>query len=176
MVNISEYELLSIETNAFEDIELDILKESLKVWKENPGNPYELTEMRDGRILAGFCLFYKTMDTEYSFDIHSFVVSSIYRNTALGGSLLSLVLEKISGMVNCGVLRVETSRNKELSVGDGFFQAHGFQLMGHIPDFYKSGNDYYIYVKQICQAEPGTVLPSSSEFHISRDSARFRSA
>lgn len=161
MVNISEIELLSIETNVFEDIELEILKETLKVWKEKPGDPYELVELRDGRTLAGFCLFYKTPDTEYTFDIHSFVLGSAYRNSALGGSLLALVTGKISSMMGYAVLRTETSRKKESSLTEGFYQAHGFQLIGHIPDFYKSDNDYYIYMKQISPVDTPSVSRSS---------------
>jgi len=173
MVNIGEYELLSIETNVFEDIELDILKETLKVWKENPGNPYELVEVRYDRIFAGFCLFYKSPDTEYTFDIQAFVVAPGYRNSALGGTLLSLVMDRISGRMQYGVLRIETSRSKESSVADGFFQAHGFQLIGHIPDFYKSENDYYIYMKQIGPTESPSDSRGSAGISGSRVPAGF---
>ncbi len=176
MVNIVEYELLSMETAVFEDIELDLLRETLKVWKDKPAKPYELVEVREGRTLAGFCLFYKSPDTEYTFDIHSFVIGSRYRNSAFGGSLLSLVMDKVSSLVSCGVLRIETSRNKENSVADGFFPSHGFQLIGHIPDFYKSDNDYYIYMKQICVPESEPVKSVSGGVFLSDEYPRFISA
>lgn len=153
MINIREYELLTLETGAFKDIELDILKEALETWKQNPGKPYELIELRDGRMLAGYCLYYRSPNTDYTYDVHSFVVGRDYRSSAVGQRLLELLEEAILTKDRYAVLRVETSRTKEASLGIEFFNANGFQTIGHIPGFYELDNDYYIYVRAVSQAQ-----------------------
>ncbi len=149
MINIREYELVSLETGAYRDIELDILKETLATWKENPGKPFELIELRDGSILAGFCLYYHAPNTEYTFDVHTFVVGRDYRNKAVGPRLIELLEERLLETRKYAVIRMETSRVKENAIGDEFFQSIGFQTIGHIPGFYDAENDYYIYVKAV---------------------------
>ncbi|PKL07496.1 MAG: hypothetical protein CVV51_13815 [Spirochaetae bacterium HGW-Spirochaetae-7] len=154
MINIREYELLSLETGAYRDIELDILKETLAAWKESPGAPFELIELRDGTVLAGFCLYYKAPNTEYTFDVHTIVVGRDYRNKAVGPRLIELLEERLLACRLYAVIRVETSKVKESAIGDSFFQSDGFQTIGHIPSFYDAENDYYIYVKAVSGAKP----------------------
>jgi ribosomal protein S18 acetylase RimI-like enzyme len=149
MINIREYELVSLETGAYRDIELDILKETLAAWKESPGAPFELIELRDGVILAGFCLYYKAPNTDYTYDVHTFVVGRDYRNRVVGPRLVELLEERLLESRKYAVVRVETSKVKEEAIGDAFFQANGFQTIGHIPAFYDTENDYYIYVKAV---------------------------
>jgi len=141
MINIREYELLSLETGAYRDIELDILKETLAAWKESPGSPFELIELRDGTVLAGF-------------DVHTIVVGRDYRNKAVGPRLIELLEERLLAARSYAVIRVETSKVKESAIGDSFFQNDGFQTIGHIPSFYDAENDYYIYVKAVSSARP----------------------
>ena len=56
MIDNREYESLARETGALRDIELEILKETISTWRERPGDPYTLIEVRDGKILAGFAV------------------------------------------------------------------------------------------------------------------------
>ena len=153
MINVREYELLTLETGSYRDIELDILRETLNVWKDKPGLPYELIELRDGQVLAGFCLYYRSPNTEYTFDIHTFVVGRDYRNKAVGPRLIELLEEHISAVVPYAVIRIETSKIKETAIGNGFFESVGFQTIGHIPGFYEIDNDYYIYVRAVSAAK-----------------------
>lgn len=154
MINIREYELLSLETGAYRDIELDILKETLAAWKESPGKPFELLELRDGIILAGFCLYYRSPNTDYTFDVHTFVVGRDYRGGAVGPRLMAMLEERLLQTNTYAVIRVETSKVKEQAVGEAFYQDAGFQTIGHIPAFYDSENDYYIYVKAVSSIRP----------------------
>ena len=149
MINIREYELVSLETGAYRDIEVDILKKTLPTWKENPGKPFELIELRDGSILAGFCLYYHAPNTEYTFDVHTFVVGRDYRNKAVGPRLIELLEERLLETRKYAVIRMETSKVKENAIGDEFFQSIGFQTIGHIPGFYDAENDCSIYVKPV---------------------------
>lgn len=143
-----------METGAYRDIELDILKEALSTWKERPGSPFELIELRDGVVLAGFCLYYRSPNTDYTYDIHTFVVGRDYKNKAVGPRLVELLEERLRETCRFAVIRIETSKVKENAIGDAFFQNIGFQTIGHIPSFYDAENDYYIYVRAVSAQAP----------------------
>jgi len=170
MITIREYELLSLETGAYRDIELDILKETLAAWKESPGTPFELIELRDGLVLAGFCLYHKSANTEYTYDVHTFIVGRDYRNRAVGPRLVELLEERLLESRTYAVIRVETSKVKETAIGDSFFQTSGFQTIGHIPGFYDSENDYFMYVKAVSKIKP-KVNPEPSVQTAGQDTA-----
>ncbi len=149
IADISEYEYLVLGLQILKDIELDILHETLLAWKQNPGNPYLLTEIRDGKQLAGFCIYYQSPNTEYSFDIHTFCVGVNYKHTQVADALLKQLEDEILKKHAHAVIRVETSQNKEMAIREDFFTKSGFQQIGHIPSYYDLGNDYFIYSKSI---------------------------
>lgn len=149
IVDISEYEYLVLGLQILKDIELDILHETLLAWKQNPGNPYMLTEIRDGKQLAGFCIYYQSPNTEYSYDVHTFCIGVNYKHTSVAEALLKQLEQEILSKHSYAVIRIETSQNKENAIGEEFFIKAGFQQIGHIPSYYELGNDYFIYSKSI---------------------------
>jgi hypothetical protein len=154
MIDASEYEKLARETGSFQDIELDILAETLRSWAESPGDPYTLLELRDGKILAGFALFRREPGTEYSFDIRAFCVDQSYIDSGVGSRLVAIVEEEILKLEATALLRFETSTKKLAAVGETTLPGSGYSLIGHIPDFYAEGDDYYMYARQLTKAEP----------------------
>lgn len=149
ITDISEYEYLIIGLQILKEIELDILHEALLTWKQNPGNPYYAEEIREGKQLAAFCIYYRSPNTEYSFDIHTFCVGINYKHTAIADKLLQQMEQRILRENEHAVLRIETSLAKENAIREGFYNNSGFQELGHIPSYYDFGNDYYIYSKSI---------------------------
>jgi hypothetical protein len=152
MIDLSEYEGLARETGAFKDIELDILKESLSEWQKRPGDPYTAFEVRDGRILAGFAVLCREASTEYTFDLRAICVDPSYIGKGVTAGLLGLVEEEILKSEKSAILRFETSRRKEASIGPDVLSGRGFALIGHIPDFYAPGDDYFMYAKHLRRA------------------------
>ncbi|MCX7024709.1 MAG: GNAT family N-acetyltransferase [Spirochaetes bacterium] len=167
MIDLHEYEQLALETGAFLDIELEIQKEALKTWEEKPGQSYFLVEIRDGKLLAGYCLYHRSPNTEFTLDIHSFVVGRDYRGKGVGTRLLDMVEEELAVTMGSAILRIEISRKKEWIIERDFFISNGFEMIGHIPDFYETDNDYYIYAKHIRRVDasrsPGSPEPGSGE-------------
>ncbi|HSV56409.1 MAG TPA: GNAT family N-acetyltransferase [Magnetospirillaceae bacterium] len=148
MMDTRELAQLAMESGAYRDIELDILIDTLDSWKAGPGRPYFLVEVQDDRRPAGFCLFKRASDTEFTFDIHTFLVGRQYRCKGPADRLLELVIEEVLLSARSAMIRVEISTIKESAVEPGFFPAHGFGILGHIPDFYSPGNDYWIYARR----------------------------
>ncbi len=149
MTNIQEYLQLARETKVYKDIELDILMETLSSWAKSPGDPCSVAELRDGKTLAGFAVYARAHNTEYTFDVRAICVDSVYRGKGVGQKLAEMIEEETIAQAPQAIIRFEISRRKEESVGSGFLLDRGFSLIGHIESFYDTENDYYIYAKHV---------------------------
>jgi GNAT superfamily N-acetyltransferase len=155
MTDLSEYEGLAAETGAYEDIELEILKEALLAWREAPGGPYAVVEIRDGRVLAGFALLCRETSTDFSYEVRAICVDPAYLGKGVAQELASKLEEEALGAESAAILRIETSTKKEAAFQAGLFQARSYSLIGHIPDFYGPGDDYFIYAKDLRRSSAG---------------------
>jgi ribosomal protein S18 acetylase RimI-like enzyme len=154
MIDQREYEGLARETGAYKDIELDILKEAISAWEKSPGNPYTILEIRDGKVLAGFAVMRREEATDYTFNAQAFCVDPSYLGKGVVDNLLSMLEREARSIAPSAILRFETSTEKEAAFGAGLLSARGYSLIGHIPDFYAAGNDYYMYAKHLHHREP----------------------
>jgi ribosomal protein S18 acetylase RimI-like enzyme len=149
MTDIREYIQLARETEAFKDIELDILKETLSSWAERPGDPCSVVELRDGKTLAGFAVYARAHNTDYTYDVRAICVDTSYRGKGVGQKLAEMIEEETISQAPQAIVRFEISRTKEEAVGAGFLLERGFSLIGHIKAFYATEDDYYIYAKHV---------------------------
>lgn len=152
MIDPLEYEGLAHETGAFKDIELEILKEMISAWQERPGDPYTILELRDGKVLAGFAAMCKEPNTDYTYSLRAFCVDRSYIGKGVASSILALVEEELLKKEASAILRIETSAAKEEAIGTGVLAGRGYALIGHIPDFYEPGDDYFMYAKHFRRA------------------------
>ncbi len=149
MTELKEYRDLARDSEAFKNIELDILGETLKDWLERPGDPHTLLELRDGRLLAGFAIMEKAGNTDFTFDIKAFCVDRAYIGKGVAQRLALMLEEEALARESACILRIETSGRKEASYGPGAFEGSGFALIGHIPAFYGEGDDFFMYAKHL---------------------------
>ncbi len=149
MIDLHDYEDLALESGAFKDIELDILKEILVEWQERPDTSHTVLELRDGKILAGFVAFCREAGTDYSFELRFLCVDRAYVGKGVAEALLDSIEEEVLRREASAIIRIETSTKKESTVGAGAFSAKAYATMGHITDFYGPGDDYYMYAKHI---------------------------
>lgn len=154
MVDTREYEELARETEAYKDIEIEILKESIESWQARPGDPYTILEIRDGRILAAFLALRHEEGSDYSFTIQTVCVDPAYRATGVADRLLDALEAEGLRLGESAILRFELSTEKAGALGDGVLESRGYALIGHIPDFYAKGSDYYMYAKIIHRRDP----------------------
>jgi hypothetical protein len=154
MIDLREYEDLARETGAYKDIELDILKEAFSAWEKNPGKPYTILEIRDGKVLAGFAVMRREDATDYTFNAQALCIDPSFLGKGVVESLLAMLEEESRRIAPSAILRFETSTEKEAAFGSGALLANGYSLIGHIPDFYAPGNDYFMYAKHLHLGEP----------------------
>jgi len=156
VTDIQDFIQLARDSGAYKDIELDILKETLLSWKERPGDPCSVVELRDGKVLAGFAVFARTQSTDFTWDVRAVSVDAIYRGKGVGQRLVDLIEEEILSSAAQAIIRFELSKRKEVAVGEGFLLDKGFSLIGHIEGFYELGDDYFIYAKHVSIHQPET--------------------
>jgi len=149
MIDLREYSDLARESGAYTDIELDILDEALSAWIKSPGKPNILVELRDGKVLAGFAVMRREEVTEYTFNTQTICVGSSYLGTGAMASLLAKLEGEIRQKADSAILRVETSTQKTAAFDVDALVDAGYSLIGHIPDFYAKGNDYFMYAKHL---------------------------
>jgi GNAT superfamily N-acetyltransferase len=154
MSELGEYEKLALETGAYRDIELEILKEALSAWSVQPGEPYWAVEVRDGRLLAGFGLLSKAANTEFTYDVIALCVEPGYAGKGVGKRLVQLLEEEVLGLETSAILRFETSSRKAASMGWDLLASGDYSMIGHIADFYEKGDDYFIYARHLLRPRP----------------------
>jgi GNAT superfamily N-acetyltransferase len=154
MIDIDECGKMAEESGALRDIELSILKEALSAWQARPGNPYTVMEVRDGRVLAGFAVFAKAANSDFTFDVLGLFVDGGYRDKAVGKKLIDLVEEEALRLAASAIVRFETSIRKIEAMGKGLLVENGYALIGHIADFYEKGDDYFIYARHLLRPRP----------------------
>lgn len=166
MMDTREYETLALQSGAYRDLEIGILKELLGSWREHPGDPNTLLELRDGRTLAGFAIIARARETDMTFDIRALCVDRLYKSKGVGSRLIDMLEEEALTGRRDVLVRIETSQIKEETIGTGLFIEKGYAMIGHIPDFYAPGDDYFIYARHVRPAPApaeGTSAPASGE-------------
>jgi hypothetical protein len=152
MIDLRECRDLLRESGAYTDTELDILDETLAAYSEAPGGAGVLAELRDGKVLAGFALASREEATEFTFSVRAICLGPSYLGTKAAADLLARLEEAVRGNASSSILRVETSSAKSAAFGAASLELAGYFLIGHIPDFYARGNDYFMYAKHLVRA------------------------
>jgi ribosomal protein S18 acetylase RimI-like enzyme len=124
----------------------------LQTWKDKPGEPYTILELRDGRLLAGFAVLSRAVNTDFTFDVPSICIERAYIGKGVGIRLVEMLEEEVLRIEGSAIMRFEISRRKEDAVGRGLFTEAGYALIGHIENFYETGDDYFIYARHLRRA------------------------
>ena len=161
-IKVEEFERIAARTGAFQSVEIDLLHETLASWKTSPGNPYILLEVRDGKTLAAFAIISKTSGRESTYDIRYLVVNRDYQQSRGGSYLLSLIDEELLKRGSYAVIRIESAGNKLQALGAATLEDAGYKLIGHIPNFFGEGNDYYYYIRAIYRPQPTEVATGAT--------------
>jgi GNAT superfamily N-acetyltransferase len=92
---------------------------------------------------------FREISTDYTFDAQAFCIDPSYLGKGVANRLLEMLEEETLRLAPSAILRFEISTEKEAAFGAGTLSAKGYSLIGHIPDFYSPGNDYFMYAKHL---------------------------
>lgn len=159
MKELEEYARIARYSGAFKDIELDLLLEGVEHAQAKPGQPNRLVELRDGRTLAGFALLHKALGTDHSYEVSGICLDPHYLGTVASAGLVARMEEELLLADTEAILRIELSDAKREAAGLQILPDLGYTLIGHIPDFYEPGADYYMYARHIARPHPEGKAP-----------------
>ncbi|MDP2792194.1 MAG: hypothetical protein Q8O15_10615 [Rectinemataceae bacterium] len=146
-VGLRDYEDLLSDSGGYRDIEIDMLGEAIESFRANPDKPYTVLEIRDGKTLASLVIAARIPSREYTFEIRCLCVDRDYISTKAGKHILGMIDEDFLRKNPKALIQYETSTKKLKSVGRELVESAGFNLIGHIPDFYSPGDDFFMYSK-----------------------------
>ncbi|MCS7166876.1 MAG: N-acetyltransferase [Gemmatales bacterium] len=98
--------------------------------------------------VAGFVIFGPTPLTVHTWDIYWIAVSRDVQRHGIGSRLLESAEARIRAQRG-KLVRVETSSLPTYEATRRFYEKHGYQRAGVIPDFYADGDDLVIYYKRL---------------------------
>jgi len=160
-VDTQELEKAAGRTGVFKAVEIDLLHETLLSWKNSPGDPYTVLELRDGKSLVAFSIISRISGRESTYDIRYLVVDRDYRSTEGGKHLLQLIDDELLAISSYAVIRLESSGFKLLNIGPDTLTESGYKIIGHIESYYGEGNDYYYLIKTAYRNPPKFTKPEA---------------
>jgi len=160
-VDTQELEKAAGRTGVFKAVEIDLLHETLLSWKNSPGDPYTVLELRDGKSLVAFAIISRISGRESTYDIRYLVVDRDYRSTEGGKHLLQLIDDELLANSSYAVIRLESSGLKLLNIGPDTLTEAGYKIIGHIESYYGENNDYYYLIKIAYRNPPKFTKPES---------------
>ncbi|MDX9783379.1 MAG: hypothetical protein RBT72_01315 [Spirochaetia bacterium] len=160
-VDTQELEKAAGRTGVFKAVEIDLLHETLLSWKNSPGDPYTVLELRDGKSLVAFAIISRISGRESTYDIRYLVVDRDYRSTEGGKHLLQLIDDELLANSSYAVIRLESSGLKLLNIGPDTLTEAGYKIIGHIESYYGENNDYYYLIKTAYRNPPKFTKPES---------------
>lgn len=155
--NFKEYETITSHSNAFKGVEIDLMIEILKDWKQSPGEPYTLLELRDGKTLVAFALIHRVAGRNFTFDIRFIVLDPDYRSSTAIQHLFDMIDAELLKKIPFAVIRIEISSVKKNSLGEQALENAGYSLIGHIPTYYGENDDFFLYIKAIFRNPPNFI-------------------
>ena len=146
---IKEYLAVAEGTRVFLPKEIEVLKEVLEDYENNPATTYRIFKELDISGVAGFVIFGKNSMTDFSWDVYWLVVSREKKSKGIGKKLMKMAEDCALKEDKRVILRVETSGRIEYKGARDFYNSIGYKEAGRIPDFYFPGDDLVVLYREI---------------------------
>jgi ribosomal protein S18 acetylase RimI-like enzyme len=128
---------------------LELIDEWLELGEQSGYLTYVLeAETEDAREVLGYVCFGPTPLTEATYDLYWIAVDKSKHRGGVGKRLLKFTEEEI---VRRGgkLLLIETSSQETYGGTIQFYERTGYELVGRVADYYKSGDDKLIFAKRL---------------------------
>ncbi len=128
---------------------VELVEEALRKGKES-GYFFIFADL--GSRLAGYCCYGPIPCTEGSFDLYWIAVDQELRARGLGRTLMAAAEKEIAEQGGRAVY-IETSSRPLYEPTRAFYLACAYRTAAVLKDFYRPGDDKYIFVKQLAGHE-----------------------
>src|SRR6476620_4640227 len=140
---------------------LELIDEWLELGAHSGYLTYVLeSQGEEGSEMLGYACFGPTPLTESTYDLYWIAVDKSKHRGGVGKRLLKFAEEEIARRGG-QMLLVETSSQETYGGTVQFYEKTGYELVGKIKEYYKSGDDKLIFMKQV--SAPVAVIPKEAE-------------
>jgi ribosomal protein S18 acetylase RimI-like enzyme len=135
-------------------IALELIDEWLELGEHSGYLTYVLeAQGEEGAEVLGYVSFGPTPLTESTYDLYWIAVDKSKHRGGVGKRLMKFTEEEIARRGGT-MLLVETSSQETYGGTIQFYEKTGYELVGKIKDYYKTGDDKLIFMKKVAVAAP----------------------
>lgn len=138
-------------TDIFYGEEVSVALELIDIALSMPGQEdYHLYVYEHEGSVAGYHCTGKRPLTDGVFDLYWIVVAPDTTGSGIGSALLHHAEQFVQAQKGRWIL-AETSSRKQYDKTRNFYKKHHYQVLAHIPDFYKPGDGMVVYGKHFAE-------------------------
>jgi len=116
--------------------------------RDPEGSGYYILVAEVASSVVGYISYGPTPLTEGTWDIYWIAVSAEKQGKGIGGALMAHAEDKIR-QAQGRLIIIETSSQREYEKTRRFHLSHGYEIIGHISDFYALGDGKLILQKRL---------------------------
>jgi ribosomal protein S18 acetylase RimI-like enzyme len=139
------------DTNHFNEEEINVAMELIDVYLNNKSQKdyiiYVYVDDDSGRT-AGYICYGRRPMTEGTYDLYWIAVDPNIHGKGIGSGMVEF-MEKDIIKLGGELILIETSGKPEYDGERGFYTKNGYDVQTVIQDFYKKGDDLFIYRKYL---------------------------
>lgn len=137
------------ETNHFNDDEIKVAIELIDVYlNDEKQQDYIIYTYENEKRAAGYICYGKRPLTDWTYDLYWIAVDPNIHGKGLGSKLVKHMEEDLRSAGGKLIL-IETSGKAEYENERKFYTKNGYEVQTIIKDFYRSGDDLYVYRKYL---------------------------
>ena len=147
----SKLRKILVDTNHFNKEEIKVALELIDIYLNNRRQKdyiIHVYETDDTKKTAGYICYGRRPLTEATYDLYWIAVDPNIHGKGIGSSLVSFMEEDIKKM-NGNLVLIETSGKEHYAGERMFYIKNGYDVQTIIKDFYKPGDDLYVFRKYL---------------------------
>lgn len=136
-------------TGNFNDEEINVAMELIDITINNSGQKdYIVDVFEDNGSAAGYICYGRRPMTAGTYDLYWIAVNPMIHGKGIGSRLISN-MEKELVKQDARLVLIETSGKPDYEGERAFYEKNGYAIQTIIKDFYRYGDDLYIYHKYL---------------------------
>jgi ribosomal protein S18 acetylase RimI-like enzyme len=142
---------IAAEVGVFDEEEIATVYELFDEYAADPlGSGYYFLTYREAGQVLGFACYGPTPLTQGTYDLYWICTARAAHQRGVGRALLLQVDEEVRA-AGGRLIIISTSGGPDYAAARAFYERTGCALAGIIPDYYKPGDDLYLYSRRVGQ-------------------------
>jgi ribosomal protein S18 acetylase RimI-like enzyme len=147
----SRLKKILVDTNHFNKDEIKVALELIDIYLNNRRQKDYIIyvyETEDIKKTAGYICYGKRPLTESTYDLYWIAVDPNIHGKGIGSVLIKFMEEDLK-KINGNLVLIETSGKEHYTGERKFYEKNGYAVQTVIKDFYRTGDDLFVYSKYL---------------------------